>query len=343
MNSQIIVKFISREDILKAKCFNVAEVLKVIEKTLLDYKKGKILLPDKISQVFNVETQNCMPATLLEKNICGVKWVSVFPNNPKMYNIPNISGAIILSELEKGYPIAIMDGTFCTTIRTAIMGAIGAKYLAKKNPQSISFIGSGEQAKMHFIALKQIFPSIILCKVASKTIESAEGFIEQLSILYPDVKFISYGTDVEKVPYDSDIIVTATSTQAPLLKAKFISKGAFYIHVGGWEDEYEVPLKADKIVCDEWDAVKHRTQTISRMYKENLLNDENIYANIYDIIAGEKKGRETEEEFIYYNTVGLSFVDIAVSYYFYNKVKQAGFGQDIQLQGNSNLYNYLER
>ena len=65
----------------------------------------------------------------------------------------------------------------------------------------------------------------------------------------------------------------------------------FYIHVGGWEDEYGVALKADKIVCDDWNASKHRTQTICRMYKEGLLKDKDIYADLAEIIAGQKKGR----------------------------------------------------
>lgn len=344
MNSNIRTKFISREDILKSKCFNVCNILNVIENVLIDYKNKNVLLPDKISQVFDEESQNrinCMPATLLKQKISGVKWVSVFPNNPSVYNIPNITGVIILSELEKGFPIAVMDGTFCTAVRTAVMGAIGAKYLAKKDAEKISFIGSGEQAKMHFIAIKHVLPSLKICRVASKTEESVEHFINELSTLYPEMKFESYGTDTHNVPKGSDIIVTATSTQAPLLKADSISDGALYIHVGGWEDEYKVPLKANKIVCDNWETVKHRTQTISRMFKEKQLNDSNIYANIADIIVGEKKGREADEEFIYYNTVGLSFIDVAVAYYFYNKVIEADLGTDMILQEDLNLYDYL--
>jgi hypothetical protein len=70
---------------------------------------------------------------------------------------------------------------------------------------------------------------------------------------------------------EADILVTATSAQAPLLKASWMKPGSFYSHVGGWEDEYAVAKQCDKIVCDDWETIKHRTQTLSRMYKDGEL------------------------------------------------------------------------
>ena len=66
----------------------------------------------------------------------------------------------------------------------------------------------------------------------------------------------------------ADILVTATSAQAPLLKAAWMKPGAFYSHIGGREEEYAVARRCEKIVCDDWETVKHRTQTLSRMYKD---------------------------------------------------------------------------
>ena len=103
MDDRISVKLISAEDILAANCINIEEIIAVIEKVLLQYKSGNILLPDKISQTFDEESQsriNCMPSaiyTLGTDGICGVKWVSVFPQNPLLHNRPNVSGVIVLS------------------------------------------------------------------------------------------------------------------------------------------------------------------------------------------------------------------------------------------------------
>ena len=171
MDNNIVIKMISMEDIISSGCYDIKKIISIIEKVLLDYKEGYVELPNKISQIFDEKTQdriNCMPATLMKENVCGVKWVSVFPQNPHNYNVSNVSGTIILSELERGFPIAIMDGTFITAVRTACMGAIGAKYLARKDSTIYGTIGAGEQAKMHFIAIKSLFPNIKKCFVFEK-------------------------------------------------------------------------------------------------------------------------------------------------------------------------------
>ena len=328
------IKFISREDIIKSKSLELPKVMETIQNAFIDFYNGEILLPDKISQIFNEESQNrinCMPSTLLKQKISGVKWISVFPNNPKYYGIPNVSGLLVLSEIEKGLPIAVMEASLITTMRTAAIGAIASKYFAKKESKIYCSIGTGEQAKMHFLSIKEVHPEINVCKVASKTIEGEQSFIDFCKKRHPDVNFFECKGDFEAAALDSDIIVTAVSCQKPLLKAKTIKQGCFYCHVGGWEDEYAVPLKANKIVCDHWESVKHRSQTISRMYKENKLKDEDIYADMAEIICGKKLARENDEEFIYFNSVGLSFIDIAVASAIYKDVINNGLGKDVEI------------
>ena len=338
MNNTITAKMISMEDILNAGCFDVEATIDVMEKALVSYKKGRVKLPDKISQIFDEATQdriNCMPATLLDDRVCGVKWVSVFPGNPHLRNTPNVSGLIILSELLNGFPFAVMDGTLITALRTACMGAIGSKYLARYDSKVIGVIGSGEQAKMHLITIKHIHPEIELCRVASRTCESEEKFVKEMQIRFPDMKFEVCNSDYEKASTGADIIVTAVSCQAPLLKVKTIKDGAYYCHVAGWEDEFDVPLKANKIVCDQWECVKHRTQTISQLYQQGRLKDEDIYADIVDIIDGTKPGRENDKEFTYFNSVGLAFIDVAVAYSFYQKVAEKGLGTDWNMKASA--------
>lgn len=315
----------SHNDLISAGCFDIPSALLVVEDALLQYARNEIAFPDKISQIFDEKTQdriNCLPATLIPQKICGVKWVAVFPQNPILHNLPNLNASILLSEITTGYPIAFMDGTMCSDMRTAAVSTIGAKYLARSNSEVIGFIGAGEQAKMHFLMLKHQFPNIKQCKVASRRFSSEKLFIEQMSGFYPDVEFIACESNYEKSARDSDIVVTAVSCQSPILQAEWLKDGVFYSHVGGWEDAYDVPLSMQKIVCDAWDAVKHRTQTISRLYKAGRLFDKDIYADLYEIVSGAKSGRENDEEKIYFNAVGLSYLDVALSYSFYKKAKE---------------------
>ena len=334
-HSEIKYLTLSQEDLIEAGAFDFRLAIDALKKSLFRFKEGRILFPDKIVQIFNEETQeriNCLPATLLDEKICGVKWVSVFPPNPRRFGVQNLSAIIILSEIEKGFPVCVMDGTLCSNIRVAAMGATAAEALARQDAETIGFIGAGEQAKMHLLGMKAVRPSLKVCKVAAVSEEEENAFVKELSPLLPDMTFVSCKTSLKDAVTDSDIIVTATSAQAPLLKAEWIKKGAFYSHIGGWEDEYAVVKMADKIVCDDWETVKHRTQTVSRCYKDKIITDSDIYGNLIDILSGEKPGRENDDEFIYFDAVGLSYVDVSIAYAMYSKAKSANFGTWSYLQ-----------
>lgn len=335
--SNIVVKTISQEDVAAIFKGNADAIYRIIEDSFKKYLADDIIMPDKISQIFDEASQNrinCMPATLIEEKICGMKWVSVFPSNaPK--GIQNVTGIMLLSELKTGFPIAVIDGTLSTKMRTAAVGCTAAKYLAPSKVETIGIIGAGEEARMHFTLLKHMFPTIKECRVSSLNTEIEQGFIDKFKDIVPDVKFVTCNNDSHLCASGADIIVTAISGQSPVLKAADITKGGLYIHVGGWEDEFGVAQKANKIVCDEWEVVKHRSQTLCRMFNEGLLKDEDIYANLSELIAGTKVGRENDDEFIYFNSVGLSYIDINFANYIYEEAKKRGLGQNVVMAENN--------
>lgn len=328
--------YLSQEDLLDAGCFDIRMVIDIAEKSMLEFERHHVIFPEKIVQIFNQATQeriNCLPATLLEEQVCGVKWVSVFPMNPSKHDQQNLSAIFILSEIETGFPICVMEGTLASNMRVAAIGGIAAKHLARSDSEVIGFIGAGEQAKMHLIAMKAVCPRLKQCRVAAKHSVTHEAqFIAELSRLYPDMEFISTNTNAQKAMEDADILVTATSAQAPLLKAAWMKPGAFYSHVGGWEDEFAVALQADKIVCDDWETVTHRTQTLSRMYKEGLIDASNIHADLHELVAGKKPGRESAAERIYFNAVGLAYIDVAIAMAMFNRASENQQGAKLDLQ-----------
>ncbi len=328
-------RFFSQEDLLAAGCLDIRMAMEAAENAIRAYDNDEVLFPEKIVQIFNDETQeriNCLPATFKNEKICGMKWVSVFPPNPALHGLQNLSAVIILSEIEHGFPISFMEGTLCSNIRVGTMGALAAKHLARQDSESIGFIGAGEQAKMHLIAMKSAIPTLNECRVGAKLAEEEAQFQKEMSAIFPEMKFITTNSNLEQAIQGADIIVTATSAQAPLLKAAWMKPGAFYSHIGGWEDEYEVAQNCDKIVCDDWETVKHRTQTLSRMYKDGLMKDDDLYANLVDLVGGRKPGRENDDEKIYFNAVGLAYVDIGIAIAMHRRALESGLGQDLQIQ-----------
>lgn len=328
MKSNPETLLISAEDQKRIFSENLSDAVGVVETALKKKMAGEVFLPDKISTVFDEATQNrinCMPGALLNDKLYGVKWVAVFPENPKE-GYRNVTGTMILSELEHGHTLSVMDAGYLTEIRTAAVGATAAKYLSRMNSETIGFIGAGQQARRHLDLVKCVRPALRKCYVSSRTDATVKAFIEEERALHPDMEFVNCGSDYEAATSDSDIIVTAISGQEDVLKARWIKKGAFYIHVAGWEDEYAVPKRATKIVCDDWECIKHRTQTISRMYKEGLLRDDEIFGNLDEIVAGIKPGRENDDEFIYFCSVGLAFIDVSFAKYSYEKARKLGLG-----------------
>lgn len=326
------VKIISENEVKEIMKDRWLEGIEVIKESFIYRADGGVLLPEKTSQIFDNESTNrinCMPSTIIDEKISGVKWVSVFPTNYKK-NVKNVSGVTLLSEIETGKPVSIMSSTWLTKYRTAGVAALAARYLAKDTSEVMGFIGAGEEARMHFEVFKTMYPSIKECRVSSRTDKTSLDFIDELSVKYEDVNFINCSNNYEEAIRGSDIIVTAISGQEPVLKADWIDKANFYVHVGGYEDEYNVALRASKIVCDEWEAVKHRgSQTISKMYEEGIIKDKDIYSDLADIILGKKEGRSKEDGLVYFNSVGMSYVDVLLSKFVYDKSE--GFGTELYL------------
>jgi ornithine cyclodeaminase/alanine dehydrogenase-like protein (mu-crystallin family) len=334
-NHAIRFTYLSQEDLLESGCLDFRMAIGAAELALLANRDGDVMFPEKIVQIFNQETQeriNCLPATLLPEKVCGMKWVSVFPPNVPRFGLQNLTALFILSEIEKGFPIAVLEGTLASNIRVGAMGALAAKHFAPRDARVIGFIGSGEQAKMHLLAMKTVCPTLTECRVSARTAEEERQFVRELAPLVPDMELVAADTDGARAMQGADILVTATSAQAPLLKAGWMKPGSFYSHVGGWEDEYAVARQCQKIICDDWETVKHRTQTLSRMYKDGELLDTDIHGNLDEVVAGEKPGRETDDERVYFNAVGLAFVDVAISLAMYRRAVDAGKGQGLTMQ-----------
>lgn len=320
--------YLSEHDVNKIINNNFEFVINTVEEALRMLNRGTVIQPDKISQIIDEKYQNrinCMPSTLSEIDTCGTKWVSVFPSNYRL-NLSNVEGFTILSETISGGVKCFMNATETTSLRTAAVGAIAAKYLARSDSKSVGFIGAGTEARMHFKMLKHVCPQITKCYVSSRTDGRINSFIDEFQQEYPDVTFIHCHDNYRSAIVDSDIIVTAISSQAQVLKEDWIRPGMLYIHVAGLEDEYGVVKKADKIICDDWECVKHRTQTITQMYKKGLISDEDIYGNIGEIISKSKVGRENKNEFIYFNSVGLSVEDVFLANRIYEEAVKSNVG-----------------
>lgn len=138
--------YLRDSDIIQGWDGDVLQLIDLLDAEFDRWAANSIILPEKASQIIDRATQsrvNCMPSTLLEQGVSGVKLVSVFPENPAR-NLPNVMGQIVLLSALDGSTIAIMDAAFITALRTALVGGLAARYLAPTKPKTIGLLGADD-------------------------------------------------------------------------------------------------------------------------------------------------------------------------------------------------------
>ena len=321
--------FLNQADV-RATGITMPQTIQIVERVLALHDEGKVNLPSKVILDLGEHERgriNAMPAYVGgEFEICGIKWIAGFPHNPKKYGIPRAHAIIVLNDSESGVPLAIMDGSFISAMRTGAVSGVGAKYLANPDSEVAGIIGCGVQAKTQLTALKSALPSITNLRCYDIMTESSRNFAkwahEELALQ------AEIATSPQQAVEEADVIVTATVADEPIVKAAWLKKGSFFSHIGSFqEEEEEVIYSADKVVVDLWHEVLHRgTPLLARLYHAGKITEERIHANIGEIIRGNKSGRTSKDERIFYSPLGLGSEDVGVASFIYHQAKQKGFG-----------------
>jgi ornithine cyclodeaminase len=327
--------YLSQEDVVKAGILNMKLAVSAVEESFKLHGEGKTILPTKVVLDLNERERgriNALPAYVGDEiNVCGLKWIAGFPQNPNKHGLPRASGLMILNDAETGVPIAIMDGTLLSAMRTGAVSGVAAKYLARENSKVAALIGTGVQARTQLMALKEVCSRLEKVYVYSRTKEKRELFANSMkNFLNINIEAVD---SAEVAVKDADIVITATTADEPIVKNAWIKKGSLFIHIGSYvEEEYDVVLNSDKIIVDDWEQVKHRkTPTLARMYDSGLIKDKDIYAELGEIVAGKKPGREYNEERIYCLPIGLGIHDVVLAYKIYRNAIKLKLGVRLKL------------
>jgi ornithine cyclodeaminase len=211
-------------------------------------------------------------------------------------------------------------------MRTGASGGVAINLLAKSNASVMTICGAGAQAYTQLEAALIVRPTINKLYVYDIKVENAQRFVNFVNEKYPNVQAI-VTTDVESATKESDIIDCVTLASEPFIKGAWLKKGALVMNMADYEVDNDCVKRADKIVCDYWEAIKHRMiSTVALMWKDGLVKDEDIHAELGQILCGQKAPRENDDEIIYFNAVGAGILDIAVVTRCYQNAKKNGAG-----------------
>ena len=272
-----------------------------------------------------------MPGFLNDDNALGMKVVTYFQENPKR-GLPAILATIMLFSVETGKMIAVMDGSYITAIRTACASAMATRALANRETPVLGILGAGVQARAHIQALSRVrklrqikiySPSGISATKIRKDMESDVGVA---------VKVAASAQDAVKY---SDIVVTVTTAKEPILKSEWLNAGVHINAVGSHRPDLRevdgATLARAKVVVDSRAAIMAECGDILLALREKSIPEDVIHAEIGEVLAGMKSGRESAGEITLYKSVGIAIQDVATANLVYHRAIDRKVGTQVEI------------
>ena len=307
-----------------------AEIIGAIEDSLRAQGNGQTSIEPRVH--INPEPAynghfNVLRGYIAPKHVAGVKVVGDYVYNYKL-GLPSELSLLNLFDPETGAPYAVIDATAITSMRTGAITAVGAKYLAKKENKILGHLGCRGTAFWNVVLLDSLYDFEEI-RINSRRQESMDAFAQRLEDRLH--KKITITKNSQECLEGADIMVEATRLMEPqpLLRTAWVRPGNFVVPYGTiCANEITLTDVMDKIVVDDWGQCKEggKLGSLSPHVRAGKLTKETLYAELGEIVAGKKPGRENDQERILFWHRGLSTNDIALGQLYYEKALALGIG-----------------
>jgi alanine dehydrogenase len=327
--AEIFLHYLNHDDV-QALAMSDGEILAAVEVGLMAQGRGEATTEPRVHLVpekdypghFNVLRGYIRPLAL-----AGVKVVGDFYRNYEV-GLPSELALLNLLDPRTGAPVAVIDASDITDMRTGAVTAIGAKHLARRDSKVLGHIGARGTAYWNVRLLDSIFQFDAI-RVHSRRPESREAFAARLRRELGEK--VTVAEDWESCIRGADIVVEASRLEkpTPLLRTSWIAKGACVIPYGTMSAvELSLTDIMDKIVMDDWGQARAGPFGALRAHVDSgRLSEMNLYAELGQIVAGVKPGRESDSETNLFWHRGLSLSDIALGAAMLDKARRTGIGQ----------------
>ena len=269
---------------------------------------------------------HAMPAYVPALDAAGMKWIAGYPANPAK-GLPYITGLIVLNDPDTGLPIAIMDGTWITAMRTGAASALAGRYLARPDSSTVGIVACGVQGRSNLEAFCALF-DVALVHAYDVNEASAIGFAEEMGD--------RLGVEIRPVPKlpdavrGMDIVVTSgpiLRDPDPLIPPGWLEPGAFACPLdfdSYWQgDSFR---EADRVTTDDSAQFAYYQDDVG-YFRDTPRPD----SELADIVSGAASGRQTEDERIIAIHLGLALEDMAAAKLVYDNARTRGVGTELEL------------
>jgi alanine dehydrogenase len=307
----------------------IKKVINVVERAFSDFSQGIAEMPPKMYLIFKEFDGDLriMPSWSKGLLMAGTKIVNVHPQNPKK-GLLSVMAVIVLNDPKTGMPLALMDGTWITAMRTGAASGVATKYLARKDAKTLGVVGAGFQAITQIAAISKAkkLKEILVYDIK-------EEAIERLAKILAKEKIKIKKGSLEEV-CQKDILVTATPAREPIVKKEWIKPGTHINAIGadapGKEELDPEILKNAKIVVDCMEQASHSGE-INVPLAKGIIKKEDIHGEIGEIVSGKKPGREKENEITIFDSTGLAIQDLYTATLVYKEAKRKKIGKEIKI------------
>jgi ornithine cyclodeaminase/alanine dehydrogenase len=297
------------------------DAIAVVEGAFVAHGRGEALMPPKVylSLPQHHGDFRAMPAYVAGS--AGVKWVNSHPENPARHGLPSVLALYILSDAETAAPLAVMDGTLLTAIRTGAAAAVASKHLARA-PRAIGFVGCGVQARFLLEAHRAVFGTFDVLAY-DRSAAAAEAFATEAG---------GRRVTIEEAAA-APIVCTATPSRIPIVDRAFVQPGAHINALGAdapGKQELDHRILVDaKVIIDDWEQATESGEVNVPLHRGEYRR-EKIHGTLGEVLAGKKSGREGDEITVFDST-GLAIQDLALARYVYDRARERGLGVSLEL------------
>jgi len=313
---------------------DAGDVLRVVEDAVRAQGEGRVALDERVQHVPDSTFPghfNVLRATVWPLETTGVKVVGDFVDN-HLRGLPSELALITLYDPRTGVPRAIIDATVITERRTGALTALGARELARPGSKVLAHIGARGTAFSNVELLDRLFDFDEI-RVTSRRPESREAFGARLEAALG--KPIRVTETIEEAVVGSDIVVEATRLvePEPLLLTRWLESCSLLVPYGTKSVlELDVLERMDKVVVDDWAQCRRDDEfgALRQHVRGGLLTEETLYAELGEIVAGLRPGRERDDERILFWHRGLGTTDVALADLLYRRALELGVGQTVR-------------
>jgi ornithine cyclodeaminase len=259
----------------------------------------------------------------------GLKAINVIPDNPRLRGLDAHQGGVLLSDGESGEPLAFLNASAITEIRTAAVSAVATRVLARADGTELAVLGAGVQARSHLEAMAAL-GRFQRARLWSRTQEHARRLADEAETPFP----VEAVGSAEEAVRGADVIVTVTAAAEPVVRREWVRDGAHINAVGACLPhvrELDTRTVADAaFFTDRRESAENEAGDFVLAREEGAVGPEHIRAELGEIVAGMAAGRDGDDEITVFESLGIAIEDLAAAEHIFRRARAEGIGTDVQ-------------